>query len=88
MIDPNNGPGGPNLILAAKSADKIQFFHAATLALTSEIDTPGSTHELVLSSDGGKVYASVSTAAASLARTRIPTAASQSSISRRNRSSA
>jgi DNA-binding beta-propeller fold protein YncE len=59
MIDPNNRPGGPNLILTAKSADKIQFFDARTLALTDEIDMPGSTHELVLSADGAKVYASV-----------------------------
>jgi DNA-binding beta-propeller fold protein YncE len=59
MIDPNNRPGGPNLILTAKSADKIQFFDAASLALTGEIDIPGSTHELVLSPDGAKVYASV-----------------------------
>jgi DNA-binding beta-propeller fold protein YncE len=59
LIDPNNRPGGPNLIITAKSADKIQFFDAATLKLTSEIDMPGSTHELVRSADGAKVYASV-----------------------------
>src|SRR5512139_1095863 len=59
MIDPNNRPGGPNLILTAKSADKIQFFDAATLALTGEIDMPGSTHELVRAPDGKAVFASV-----------------------------
>ncbi len=40
LIDPNNRPGGPNLILTAKSANKIQFFDAATLAKTAEIDMP------------------------------------------------
>jgi DNA-binding beta-propeller fold protein YncE len=59
MQDPNNRPGGPNLILTAKSADKIQFFDAGTLALTAEITMPGSTHEMVRSLDAGKVYASV-----------------------------
>ena len=59
MIDPNNRPGGPNLILTAKSANKIQFFDAATLAKTGEIDMPASTHEMIRSPDGGKVYASV-----------------------------
>ena len=32
MIDPNNRPGGDSLILTAKSANKVQFFDAATLA--------------------------------------------------------
>jgi DNA-binding beta-propeller fold protein YncE len=59
MIDPNNRPGGPNLILTAKSANKIQFFDAMTLAKTGEIDMPASTHEMIRSQDGGKVYASV-----------------------------
>jgi len=59
MIDPNNRPGGPNLILTAKSANKIQFFDAATLARTGEIDMPGSTHEMIRSPDGKKIYASV-----------------------------
>ena len=59
MIDPNNRPSGPNLILTAKSANKIQFFDAATLAKTGEIDMPASTHEMIRSPDGGKVYASV-----------------------------
>jgi DNA-binding beta-propeller fold protein YncE len=58
-FDPNNSPGGPNLVLTAKSADKVQFFDAATLALTAEIDMPGSTHELVRSADGSKIYGSV-----------------------------
>jgi DNA-binding beta-propeller fold protein YncE len=59
MIDPNNRPGGDNLILTAKSANKVQFFDAGTLALVSEIDMPGSTHELVRSPDGAKVYGSI-----------------------------
>ena len=59
MIDPNNRPGGPNLILTAKSANKIQFFDAMTLAKTGEIDMPASTHEMIRSPDGGKIYASV-----------------------------
>jgi DNA-binding beta-propeller fold protein YncE len=59
MIDPNNRPGGPNLILTAKSANKIQFFDAATLAKTGEIDMPASTHEMICSPDGGNIYASV-----------------------------
>lgn len=59
MIDPNNRPGGPRLILTAKSADKVQFFDAATLKLTAEIDMPASTHEMILSADGGRIYASI-----------------------------
>ena len=59
MIDPNNRPGGPALILTAKSANKIQFFDAATLAQTGEIDMPASTHEMIRSPDGKKIYASV-----------------------------
>jgi len=57
--DPNNRPGGSNLILTAKSADKVQFFDAGTLSLTSEIVMPGSTHEMIRSLDGNTVYASV-----------------------------
>jgi DNA-binding beta-propeller fold protein YncE len=59
MIDPNNRPGGPNLVLTAKSANKIQFFDAMTLAKTGEIDMPASTHEMIRSPDGSKIYASV-----------------------------
>src|SRR2546423_1283027 len=59
MIDPNNRPGGPHLIVTAKTANKVQFFDAATLVLTSEIDMPASTHEMVRSRDGSKVFASV-----------------------------
>ncbi len=59
MIDPNNRPGGPNLILTAKSANKIQFFDAATLAKTAELDMPASTHEMIRSPDGNKIFASV-----------------------------
>lgn len=59
MIDPNNRPGGPNLVLTAKSADKVQFFDAATLAKAGEIDMPGSTHELIRSLDGKTLYGSI-----------------------------
>jgi DNA-binding beta-propeller fold protein YncE len=59
IIDPNNRPGGPNLILTAKSANKVQFFDAATLAFTAEIALPGSTHELIRSLDGAKIYGSI-----------------------------
>lgn len=58
-IDPNNRPGGPNLVVTCKSADKVQFFDAATLALQSEIVMPASTHELVRAGDRNTVYASV-----------------------------
>ena len=59
MIDPNNRPGGPNLVVTAKTANKVQFFDAATFAPTGEIDMPASTHEMILSSDGRKAFASV-----------------------------
>ena len=59
MTDPNNRPGGATLVLTAKSADKIQFFGAATLTHRADIDMPGSTHELVLSPDGRHAYGSV-----------------------------
>ena len=58
-IDPNNRPGGDTLILTAKSANKIQLFDAATLAHIAELDMPGSTHEMIRSPDGAKIYASV-----------------------------
>jgi DNA-binding beta-propeller fold protein YncE len=57
--DPNNRSGGPHLVVSAKSADKVQFFDAATLEHTGEIAMPGSTHEMVLSPDGTQVYASI-----------------------------
>jgi DNA-binding beta-propeller fold protein YncE len=59
LLDPNNPPGGPNLVVTAKSANKVQFFDASTLAMTGEIDMPASTHEMVLSPDGAKVFATV-----------------------------
>src|SRR5262245_14787878 len=59
MIDPNNRVGGPNLIVTAKSAHKVHFLDAATLAMTATIDMPGSTHEIALSLDGRTAYASV-----------------------------
>ena len=59
MTDPNNRAGGPNLVLTAKSADKVQFFDAGTLAKTAEIDMPASTHELIRSLDGKTLYGSV-----------------------------
>ena len=74
MIDPNNRPGGDTLILTAKSANKIQWFAAATLAQTADLDMPASTHEMICSPDGSKVY-DRSMAEASLAKTRIPTVA-------------
>ena len=58
-IDPNNRPGGPNLIVTAKTANKVQFFDAATLAQTGEVNMPASTHEMILSLDGTKAFASV-----------------------------
>jgi DNA-binding beta-propeller fold protein YncE len=59
MIDPNNRPGGATLVLTAKSANKIQWFDAGTLAHIADLDMPASTHELIRSPGGGKVYASV-----------------------------
>src|SRR5262245_39386616 len=58
-MDINNRPGGPNLIVTAKTAHKIHFLDAATLTLASTIDMPGSTHELALSPDGRTAYGSV-----------------------------
>ena len=58
-IDPNNRPGGGTLILTAKSANKIQWFDADKLAHVADLDMPASTHELIRSPDGAKVYASV-----------------------------
>lgn len=57
--DINNRPGGPRLIVTAKTANKVQFFDAATLDKTAEIEMPASTHEMVLSPDGKQVFASV-----------------------------
>jgi DNA-binding beta-propeller fold protein YncE len=68
VLDPNNRAGGPHLIVTAKTANVIQFFDVGTPAptgdlispaLVGEIDMPASTHELVLSADGRKAYASV-----------------------------
>ena len=59
MIDPNNRVGGPNLIVTAKTAHKVHFLDAATLAMTATLDMPGSTHEIALSLDGRTAYASV-----------------------------
>jgi hypothetical protein len=58
-IDPNNRPGGPNLIVTAKMAHKVHFLDAATLTIQATIDMPGSTHELVLSADGRTAYGTV-----------------------------
>ena len=58
-MDINNRPGGPNLIVTAKTAHKVHFVDAATLATTATIDMPGSTHELALSRDGRTAYGSV-----------------------------
>jgi DNA-binding beta-propeller fold protein YncE len=59
MLDPNNLPGGETLILTAKSANKIQWFDAGSLEHLGDLDMPASTHELIRSPDGSKVYASV-----------------------------
>jgi DNA-binding beta-propeller fold protein YncE len=59
MLDLNNRPGGPNLIVTAKTAHKVHFLDAATLTLAATIDMPGSTHELALSPDGRLAYGSV-----------------------------
>ena len=59
MIDLNNRPGGPHLIVTAKTAHKVHFLDAATLTLSKTIDMPGSTHELALSADGRTAYGTV-----------------------------
>jgi sugar lactone lactonase YvrE len=59
MLDLNNRPGGPNLIVTAKTAHKVHFLDAATLTLSATTDMPGSTHELTLSPDGRTAYGSV-----------------------------
>jgi DNA-binding beta-propeller fold protein YncE len=59
MIDPNNRPGGPNLIVTAKTAHKVHFLDAATLAMSATLDMPGSTHELAFSPDGKTAYGTV-----------------------------
>jgi DNA-binding beta-propeller fold protein YncE len=59
MPDLNNRPGGPNLIVTAKTAHKVHFLDAATLTVGKTIDMPGSTHELALSADGRTAYGSV-----------------------------
>ena len=59
MLDVNNRPGGPNLIVTAKTAHKVHFLDAETLTLSKTIDMPGSTHELALSSDGRTAYGTV-----------------------------
>jgi DNA-binding beta-propeller fold protein YncE len=57
--DLNNRPGGPNLIVTAKTAHKVHFLDAATLTVSKTIDMPGSTHELAISPDGQTAYGSV-----------------------------
>jgi DNA-binding beta-propeller fold protein YncE len=59
MTDLNNRPGGPNLIVTAKTAHKIHFLDASTLTMQATIDMPGSTHELALSPDGRTAYGTV-----------------------------
>ncbi|MGE0035131.1 MAG: hypothetical protein AB7S93_05815 [Xanthobacteraceae bacterium] len=59
MTDINNRYGGPHLIVTAKTAHKVHFVDAATLAITATIDMPGSTHELALSADGRTAYGSI-----------------------------
>jgi len=71
MPDLNNRPGGPNLIVTAKTAHKVHFLDAATLTLASTIDMPGSTHELALSPDGRLAYGTARSSAR--CRSRVPT---------------
>src|SRR5258708_19993190 len=59
MFDLNNRPGGPKLIVTAKTAHKVHFLDAATLTTSATIDMPGSTHELALSRDGRTAYGTV-----------------------------
>jgi DNA-binding beta-propeller fold protein YncE len=59
VLDLNNRPGGPHLIVTAKTAHKVHFLEAATLAVAKTIDMPGSTHELALSPDGRTAYGTV-----------------------------
>ena len=59
MLDLNNRPGGPNLIVTAKTAHKVHFLDAETLRVSKTIDMPGSTHELALSADGRTAYGTV-----------------------------
>jgi DNA-binding beta-propeller fold protein YncE len=59
VLDLNNRPGGPNLIVTAKTAHKVHFLDADTLTVSKTIDMPGSTHELALSSDGRTAYGTV-----------------------------
>ena len=59
MLDLNNRPGGPNLIVTAKTAHKVHFLDAATLTMGVTLDMPGSTHELALSPDGRTAYGTV-----------------------------
>lgn len=59
MLDLNNRPGGPNLIVTAKTAHKVHFLDAETLTISKTIDMPGSTHELALSPDGRTAYGTV-----------------------------
>jgi len=59
VTDINNRYGGLHLIVTAKTAHKVHFVDAATLATTATIDMPGSTHELALSADGRTAYGSI-----------------------------
>ena len=59
MLDLNNRPGGPHLIVTAKTAHKVHFLDAATLNASTTLDMPGSTHEIALSADGRTAYCSV-----------------------------
>src|SRR4051812_3343810 len=59
MVDVNNRPGGPNLIVTAKTAHKVHFLDAATLALAATLDMPGSTHEMAMTPDSRTIYATI-----------------------------
>jgi DNA-binding beta-propeller fold protein YncE len=59
VTDPNNRPGGPNLIVTCKTANTVQFFDAKTLTLQTTLAMPGSTHEMALSADNSTIFASI-----------------------------
>src|SRR5437868_2802733 len=48
MTDINNRPGGPNLIVTAKTAHMVHVLDAETLTLQATSDMPGSNQDLAL----------------------------------------
>ena len=39
IVDPNNRPGGPRLVVTCKTANKVQFFDAETLTMAAFRDS-------------------------------------------------